>query len=175
MLMTTGPAAARRAILQQLVDIVQESCNLTISSGDDIVYLDRVQVNWPLSMVLGAGSRVPYHCTSSGKLLLSFLPKQQRERLLKKLPLRGITSQTITSVDLLREELAEIRKKRVSFNHQEFVRGLVAIAVPVMINKERACAAVAIQSPIERTSIEDLLRFLPELRSAAAEIAETFK
>jgi DNA-binding IclR family transcriptional regulator len=175
MLMTAGPAAARRAILQQLVDTVQETCNLAISSGDDIVYLDRVEANWPLSKMLGQGSRVPYHCTASGKLLLSFLPKQQRERLIQQLPLRGSTHQTITDIDVLREELLEIRKKRVSFNNQEFMPGMIAIAVPVMLDKTRACAAVAIQSPIERTSVESLLAFLPELRRAADEIAGTFQ
>jgi DNA-binding IclR family transcriptional regulator len=175
MLMTTGPAAARRAILQQLVDTVNETCNLTISSGDDIVYLDRVEANWPLRTTLTAGSRVPYHCTSSGKLLLSFLPKQQRERLLKKLPLRSTTNQTITNLDVLREELAEIRKKRISFNNQEFMPGMIAIAVPVMLDKNRACAAVAIQSPVERTTLASLLEFLPDLQHAASEIAETFR
>lgn len=175
MLMTTGLAAARRAILQQLMDTVQETCNLAVSSGDDIVYLDRLETNWPAGVQLTPGSRVPYHCTASGKLLLSFLPKQQRERLLNKLPLRGSTEQTIRSLDVLREELAEIRKNRVSFNNQEFMPGMIAIAVPVMLDKTRACAAVAIQSPIERTSLASLQDFLPELQHAANEIAGTFQ
>lgn len=175
MLMTSGPAAARRAILQQLADKVKETCNLAISSGDDIVYLDRVEANWPLATILTPGSRVPFHCTASGKLLLSFLPKQQREKLLNKLPLRGSTIQTITNLDVLREELVEIRKKRLSFNNQEFMPGMIAIAVPVMLDKTRACAAVAIQSPVERTSVDSLQEFLPDLRHAASEIAETFK
>lgn len=175
MLMTAGPAAARRAILQQLADAVQETCNLAISSGDDIVYLDRVEANWPLGTSLCPGSRVPYHCTASGKLLLSFLPKLQRDRLLSQLPLRGSTEQTITNLDVLRAELIDIRKKRLSFNNQEFMPGMIAIAVPVMLDKTRACAAVAIQSPIDRTSVESLRAFLPELRHAASEIAETFQ
>lgn len=175
MLMTAGPAAARRAILQELVAAVQETCNLSISSGDDIVYLDRVQVNWPQRFVLSAGSRVPYHCTASGKLLLSFMPKQQRERLLKQLPLRGSTDQTITDLDRLREELTEVRKNRYSFNHGEFMPGMIAIAVPVMLNANRACAAIAIQAPSERTSTTQLLEFLPVLREAATKTAETFQ
>src|SRR3546814_12484761 len=112
MLMTAGPAAARRAILQRLADTVKETCNLTISSGDDIVYLDRVEANWSLRTTLSPGSRVPYHCTSSGKLLLSFLPKQQRERLLKKLTLRSTTSQTITDLETGR---ASRREKVVQY------------------------------------------------------------
>ncbi len=175
MLMVDGPAAARRAILQQLVDTVQETCNLAMSNGDGIVYLDRVEANWPLLTVFSAGSRVPLHCTASGKLLMSFLPRQQRERLLDKLPLRGSTLQTITDRDILGKELLTIRKKRLSFNNQEYMPGIVAMAVPVMLDRSRACAAVAIQSSSEHASVESLQRFLPELRQAALHIADTFR
>ncbi|MFA5520896.1 MAG: IclR family transcriptional regulator [Castellaniella sp.] len=175
LLMTAGPAAARRAILQELVDTVQETCNLAMSSGDDIVYLDRVEVNWPSRFTLSAGSRVPYHCTASGKLLLGLMPRQQRERLLRQLPLRGSTELTITSLDDLRDELTGIRKLRYSLNKGEFMPGMVAIAVPVMRDRTRACAAIAIQAPAERISMEGLIAHLPVLREAAEQTAATFR
>lgn len=175
LLMTVGPAAARRAILQELVEHVGETCNLTMSSGDDIVYLDRVEVNWPARFVLNAGSRVPYHCTASGKLLLGYMPRQQRERLIRQLPLRGSTDQTITDLDVLRTELAEVRKQQYSVNNGEFIPGMVAIAVPVMRNRTRACAAIAIQSPSERTPVDRLLGYLPILQHAAGKMALTFE
>ncbi|MGB6009349.1 IclR family transcriptional regulator [Castellaniella sp.] len=175
MLMVSGPAAARRALLQQLVDAVDETCNLTMSSGDGIVYLDRVEANWPLPTTLQAGTRVPLHCTSSGKLLLSFMPRQQRERLLEKLPLRVSTQQTITSPEVLREELVRIRRNRLSFNNQEYMPGIVGMAVPVMLDSRRACAAVAIQSSIERTSVEGLTAHLSQLRDTAEKMAAIFR
>lgn len=175
MLMNTGPAAARRAILQELVEAVQETCNLSMSTGDDVVYLDRVEVNWPQRLVLNAGSRVPFHCTSSGKLFLSFLPKQQRERLIKQLPLRGSTTQTITDIDELRDELVEIRRNRYSVNNGEFIQGMIAIAVPVMLDTRKMCAAIAIQASSERISVEQLIKHLPVLRAAAEKIAHTFE
>lgn len=174
MLMTTGPAAARRAILQELVDSVKETCNLSMSTGDDIVYLDRVEMNWPQRFVLNAGSRVPFHCTASGKLFLSFLPKQQRENLIKRLPLRSSTTQSITDKDELRQELIEIRKNRYSVNEGEFISGMIAIAVPVMLNTRRMCAAIAIQASSERISMEQLIKHLPVLRAAADKTAKTF-
>ncbi len=175
LLMTAGPAAARRAILQELVETVQETCNLAMSSGDDIVYLDRVEVNWPARFILSPGSRVPYHCTASGKLLLSFMPKQQREHLLAQLPLRGSTARTITSLEALRTELTDIRRQRYSLNKGEFMPGMVAIAVPVMRDKTRACAAIAVQAPSERASMTRLLECLPALRLAAERTEATFR
>jgi DNA-binding IclR family transcriptional regulator len=149
MLMVSGPAAARRAILQQLADAVDETCNLTMSSGEGIVYLDRVEANWPLPTTLHAGTRVPLHCTSSGKLLMSFMPRQQRER--------------------------RIRREKLSFNNQEYMPGIVAMAVPVMLDSRRACAAVAIQSSAERITTQGLQAYLPQLRQAAEKMAGTFR
>lgn len=174
-LMHSGLAAPRHAILQQLVDRIGETCNLTVLNGDDIVYLDRVETQWPLRMHLQPGSHVPPHCTSSGKLLLSLLPKFRRERLIASLPLRTQTTNTITMLDDLRAELARTRRRRIGVNNQEYLQGLISIAVPVMLDRNRACAAIAVQAPVGRASLDNLLAFVPELRQAAVEIGRTFR
>ena len=173
-LMQAGPAAARHAILQQLVDKVGETCNLTMLSGDDVVYLDRVETQWPLRMHLQPGSRVPLHCTASGKLLLAFLPCAQRERLVANLPLRAHSARTITDAAALHAELAETRRRRLGINNQENLEGMIAVAVPVMRNRSRACAAIAVQAPLARMTMDRLLGFVPDLRMAADAMVKTF-
>ena len=149
-------------------------CNLTALAGTDIVYLDRVETSWPLRMMLAPGSHVPLHATSSGKLLASLLPKPQRERLLRDLTLRAFTENTIIDRDALEAELRETSRRRIGINRSEHLRGMSGVAVPVMIDRQRACAAVAIQAPEGRMSLEELLAHVPRLREAAAAIGETF-
>ncbi|MGE8320959.1 MAG: IclR family transcriptional regulator [Comamonas sp.] len=174
LLMTTGPAAERRAILQELADKVQASCNLVISSGDAVVYLDRVEANWSANAKLTPGTRVPFHCTASGKLLMSLLPKQQRERLLRRLPLRHWTELTISDTALLRAELDETRKRRLGLNRGEYIPGVIAIAVPVMLTPYRAGAAVAIQASTQQFSMAELMAWESRLRGVADRLAQTF-
>ncbi|QIL81345.1 IclR family transcriptional regulator [Diaphorobacter sp. HDW4A] len=174
LLMTTGPAAERRAILQELADKVQASCNLAISGGDSVVYLDRVEANWSASTKLVPGTRVPFHCTASGKLLMSFLPKAQRERLLRSLPLRRWTELSICDAERLKDDLEETRKRRLGVNTGEYIPGVVAIAVPVMLGPKKVGAAVAIQVSDDRMGIDDLMRWAPELRAVAERLAQTF-
>jgi DNA-binding IclR family transcriptional regulator len=69
--------AERRVILRRLVDEIGETCNLAMFGGDEIVYIDRIETDWSLKADLKPGSRVPLHCTSSGKLFLSQMPKAQ--------------------------------------------------------------------------------------------------
>lgn len=163
----------RRAILQRLVDTIGETCNLTALAGIDVVYLDRVETSWPLRMMLVPGSHVPLHATSSGKLLLSMLPKLQRERLLTQLSMRSYTDNTIVDREVLEQELRETRRRRVGINRAEHLRGLNGIAVPVMLDRQRACAAIAVQAPEGRMTLDELLGQVPRLREAAEAIRKT--
>ena len=173
--LTNGPGRnERNAILRALVDSVGETCNLTALAGTDILYLDRVETSWPLRMLLAPGSHVPLHATSSGKLLVSMLPKPQRDRLLQHLSLRSYTEATIVDAAALEDELMETRKRRIGINRAEHLRGLYGVAVPVMIDRQRACAAVAIQAPAGRMTLDELLACVPRLRQAALAIGHTF-
>jgi len=82
----TAWRAPRHAILKALVGEIGETCNLTLLDGTEVVYLDRVEAAWPLRLHFQTGSRVPAHCSASGKLLLSLLPARERRRILDALP-----------------------------------------------------------------------------------------
>jgi len=173
--LTNGPGRRERhAILTSLCEQLGMTCNIAVLSGTDIVYLDRVETTWPLRLVLAPGSHVPLHATSSGKLLASLLPKAQRDRLLHLLSLRRFTEHTIVDSEALERELEETRKRRIGINRAEHVDGLCGVAVPVMLDRQRACAAVAIQGLQDRTRIEQLLACVPQLQQAAKEIGRTF-
>lgn len=168
-----GPARSERhAILAGLVDVIGETCNLAALAGTEIVYLDRVETHWPLRLMLAPGSHVPVHATSSGKLLLSLLPAAQRERLTEHVVLRGFTESTIVDRDAFRRELDETRRRRVGINRAEHLRGMLGIAVPVMVGR-RACAAVALQAPEGRSTLDQLMQHVPRLREAADRIGRT--
>jgi IclR family transcriptional regulator, acetate operon repressor len=166
--------AERHAILARLVDEIGETCNFTMLDGDRVIYLDRVEADWPLRMNLSSGSRVPLHCSASGKLLLAFLPKASRERLMGHLALAAYTGTTITDAKRLAAQLARIRADRYATDNEEFHAGLVCVAVPVVDARKRASAAVAVHAPVSRMPLPRALQFLPQLRRAAAAMAGTF-
>lgn len=173
--MANGPARRERhAILRSLVERTGETCNITTLVGTDVVYLDRVETEWPLRVILAPGSHVPLHATSSGKLLLSLQPKAQRDRIVRRLRLRRFTDTTIVDVAALERELVETRSRRVGLNRAEHLHGMCGMALPVMLDRQRACAAVAVQAPEARMPLPELLRYLPLLKEAAEEIGRTF-
>src|SRR5437868_4310254 len=149
--------AARHAILARLVEEIGETCNFTMLDGAQVIYVDRVEAAWPLRMNLTSGSRVPLHCTASGKLLLALLPKVSRDRIAAQLSLTRYTETTITERRQFGAELGRIRANRYATDKEEYHAGLVCVAVPVLDAKKRACAALAVPAPVSRTPLERVI------------------
>lgn len=163
----------RRAILARLVEAIGETCNFTMLDGSAVVYLDRVETSADVRLHMNAGSRVPLHCTASGKLLLSDLPPARMRRLLGSAPLARYTDRTITNIVALERELAKIRASGVGTDVGEYLLGSVCLAVPVRDPQGRMCATVAVHGPAPRMTLKKGHTFLPAMRRAAAEIAAT--
>lgn len=93
---------------------------------------------------------------------------------MRRLRLRRFTDTTIVDVAALERELVETRSRRVGLNRAEHLHGMCGMALPVMLDRQRACAAVAVQAPEARMPLPELLRYLPLLKEAAEEIGRTF-
>jgi DNA-binding IclR family transcriptional regulator len=168
--------AGPHLVLQRLVSTVNETCNIGTVVNGEVVYLDRVETeHWPLRLQFNVGSRVPLHCSAIGKLFLALAPASRRHRLLRAVELRRFTDHTITAPRSLEVELGQIRKEQVSFDRQEFLMGVMCAAVPVMGKNGELLAAVAVQAPVARMTVETARGHLPILRRAAAELAEIFQ
>ncbi|KAB2912266.1 MAG: IclR family transcriptional regulator [Hyphomicrobiaceae bacterium] len=165
--------AERHAVLQALVDEIQETCNLTILVGNEVVYLDRVECHWPLRTHFHVGSRVPAHCTASGKLFLGLMPAAKRSRLLRLVPLKKYTDKTLVDPARIETELKEVRAKGIGVDVEEFISGLIGLAVPVVDRRERICATVAMHAPTQRVTAERMWDFVPALQRAAKAIGKT--
>lgn len=168
-------AGERRAILKALVDKIGETCNFTARDGTDVIYVDRVEADWPLRVHLQPGSRVPIHATASGKLFLSSFPAPLRRRMLYGAPLQRFTRKTITDPHRLEIELARIRKSKIATDDEGFLAGLIAVAVPVRGRNRRMIATLAVHAPTARMSLKRALEQIPLLRQAASDLGRIYQ
>jgi DNA-binding IclR family transcriptional regulator len=169
----SSASAERHSILQELVNAIGETCNFTALVGNEILYLDRVEARWPLRLHLEPGSRVPMHCTASGKLILAAMTPARRRRSIEAMELSAFTPQTITDRALFEAELTAIAQQGYSIDREEFLLGLVAIAVPVKDSGGATVAAVACHGPSARYTLDMARSHLPLLIQAADRLAAT--
>lgn len=168
-----GVQPERRAILQRLVNEIGETCNLSMRLHDQSIYVDRVESRWPLRLNLEPGSMVPLHCTASGKLFLSAMIRARRQKLLTITGMPAHTPRTITQLDRFEQEVKLIKERGYSIDDEEFIEGLVALAVPVLNAQGQIVAGIACHGPKPRLSVETALSHLPLLRRAAADLGMT--
>jgi IclR family acetate operon transcriptional repressor len=158
---------ARHGVLRALVNEVGESCNLTALSGSEVMYLDRVETPAPLRFYLHSGSRVPVHCSASGKIFLAGMTPAQRQRLLTHAPLEAFTPKTLTDLNALEEEIKQVKRQGYALDNEEFLPGLLCVAVLVPSISGRSNLCVAAQAPIMRLGPVKALSLLPALQRAA--------
>jgi DNA-binding IclR family transcriptional regulator len=166
-------ASPQRVHLDRLVARVNETVNVGALVGNHVIYHDRVEASWPLGLYFEAGSKVPIHCTSIGKLMLALNPGSEAEMLLSQAELHRYTPRSITNVPSLLSELEKIRSQDFSIDDQEFMDGVYCIAVPLRTSDRRVFAGMALSVPEARLSLVQLKKLLPELReTATAYVAE---
>ena len=170
-----GGNAYRHHILSELSREIGETCNLNVPVGSRMLYIDRVETEWPMRMQLPVGSRVPLHCTASGKLFLSLQPSAKRRRLLDSLPMEALTPNTITDRAVLETALEEIRRNRVGTDDGEFVEGMVAAAVPIIDGRGRIAGTLAFHAPVIRMDMEKAKSHVPALKRAAEALSADLK
>ncbi len=157
----------RLIIMQALASEVGETCNLAAPGRYGMVYLDRVETHWPLRIQLPVGAKVPFHCTASGKLYLSSLRNDKLKHVLSWLQLDPSTEKSITDVDSLLEELASTRARGFSTDNEEFMDGMVAIAVPVRDTESRLLTTLSIHAPRQRYDLDRLIGMVPLVQETA--------
>lgn len=161
---------ARLSVMRALAADVGETCNLAIPDRDAMIYLDRVETDWPLRVQFPTGTSVPLHCTASGKLYLSTLAPSRLERVLNAGNFARRTDRTITDPKVLAAEIESIRLSDYSRDNEEFIDGMIAVAVPVKDAYGRMVSSLSFHAPTPRMSLDVALTYLDRLRAAADEL-----
>lgn len=160
----------RHRILSELVDEIDETCNLTVLDGLKVQYLDRVETHWPLRTQFEAGSHVPLHATASGKMYIAMMTPAKRATVLAHSSFTKFTEHTLTSRDELEAACEKIRADGYSFERDEFMLGLIGMAVPILDDKGECRATMALHAPTARMDFEAALAVVPALRRAAERV-----
>lgn len=161
---TSLPALAQ-PILEAASEKLQQSTSLSTLDGEDIVYLARNTSSRVLSVGLSVGSRLPAYCTSMGRVLLAFLPRDKQNQYLARVKMRKWTSHTVTSRARLAAILREVQANGYALVDGELEPGLRSIAVPVRNSIGRTIAAMNVGIHVSTASPEEMVRrYLPVLR-----------
>jgi len=151
-----GAAAPARTLeriarphLADLTALTGEATSLSVLDGTDVLYLDQVNSDNPVTVPDWTGERVPPHVVSSGLVLLAFAPPATVDEYLDR-PLAGFTEKSITDPDAVRARLAQVREMGHAWVREEFQIGINSVAAPVRASDGTAVAAIHAHGPSYR-------------------------
>ena len=97
--------------LKELVNQCNETVHLGVLEEGEVLYLAKKESSRTIRMCSYMGKRAPLYCTALGKVLLAYLPGEERKKILEQKELLRFTEKTITDRKELEKELNKIKKQ----------------------------------------------------------------
>jgi len=118
--------------LSQLSQETEETTNITVLEGTDIIFTLRIVSQHVLNPQVITGSRLPAYCTAPGLAILAHLPPARVQGILDRSDLIAHTPHTVSDPAKILERLAGIRGKGYSHTEDEYYLGDISTAAAVL-------------------------------------------
>lgn len=150
-----------------------EAVFLSILDRGEVITLDRAENRIGLPTSAEMGCRLPVHCTSQGKLFLSYMSEEDRCELLSRTELCAYTQHTITTQEQLRKEFVKIRQQGYAVENGEYKVGLRSVAAPIFDADGHVRYAIGIIGMFRQIETDRFERAVQVVRETAKKISET--
>jgi DNA-binding IclR family transcriptional regulator len=155
--------------MQALHRKTQQTVNLSVRQGDEIVYIDRAfSERSGMQVVRAIGGRAPLHLTSTGKLFLSVDDAKAVRAYATRTGLAGHNKNSITDLAKLERELSLVRARGYARDNEELELGVRCMAAGIRDDSGRLVAGLSISAPVDRLRDE----WLDDLVSTATSISD---
>lgn len=139
-------------VMQTVAEACQETCQLGILDGEDILYIEKVDSPQAIRMISHVGKRLPANTAAIGKALLSGLPDDAVRGLYSQ-GLPRLTEHTITEMDALLAQLRCVRQEGLAWEQEESTHQLQCWAAPLR-RQGVVFAAISVSVPMFRCTPE---------------------
>ncbi len=156
-----------RAVMEWLRDEVEESVNLTLREGDEVVYVERVTPARSIRVEQVVGSRAPLHVTAVGKLMLGEMDDAALAGYVARTGLERYTKNTLGDLDSLQRETRRDVAQGYALDNEEAELGVGCIGVVIRDGGGSVVAGLSVSAPIDRRREE----WIPLVQEAGRKIS----
>jgi IclR family KDG regulon transcriptional repressor len=157
--------------MHRLGKLTKETLHLGALDEDAIVYLHKVDSEYNLRMYSRIGRRCPLYSTGLGKIMLAWLPEAEIRQLLANVTFESFTPHTLTDIEALLVELAQVRIDGYAQDNEENEQGLLCYAVPIYNRMGRITTGLSLSLPLVRFTQEKQTELIALLHEAARNIS----
>ena len=151
LLSTTDFRTEARPLMESLIARFGETVHLAALESGQVIYVDKLQGTRAVQVsATGVGYRLPAHCSGVGKVILANLSWEEVQQILAHKGMPALTSKTITSLEVLQEELQRVRAQGYAYDLEEAVEELCCVAAPICDHSGEVVAAMSLSVPAYR-------------------------
>jgi len=157
--------------LQALNQHTRETIHLTVRQGATAVYVEKLDSPEHLRIFSRIGALVPLYCTAVGKVLLAYMPPEERDEILRQMEPRRLTPNTIASRQELEQHLHRVRKVGHAFDLEEHEPHIRCVAAPIWDHAGAVNASLSLTAPAVRMAVPRLRQLAPLIQEAGLRIS----
>ena len=165
--------AEARSYMQELQRITEETISLDIPNGHTRICIERLESPQSLRWVKQLGEIMPFYASASGRILLSFLPTEEKQVILKEMTFEQLTPYTTTDPKIFEEELELSKNRGYAVSESERVEGVSCVAAPIFGVKGEILGALTISGPSTRFSEQKILEHAELLMKTTKQISQS--
>jgi DNA-binding IclR family transcriptional regulator len=163
--------------LKQLRDITGETAMINVRDGLTRLVVEQIEGSHALRYLAEPGRRLPLWCAAPSKAILAFAKENEIEAVINELmssEVKTLASGQTISVEGLREELSDIRRKGFAVSIGERVPGTFGVAAPFFGHDNQVAGSISVTGPLVRFSDDAVAKYSTLIIPMAREISIRF-
>lgn len=164
----------RKIALPTMYSLRDEACeavNLIIKEGTEAIYVEKLDTLHPIRVYTRIGRKAPLYGGACPRIILAFLPDEEREEYIKNIELKSFAKDTITDKNYLRKVLDESRRTGYSISDSELEDYSSAVAAPIFDSSNKIAAGLSLVGPTMRFQDKNCKALIDAVKKGAMEIS----
>lgn len=148
--------------METLRDTYGEAVNLIVQDGTDAVYIEKADTKERIRVYTQIGRRAPLYAGACPRVLFSYLPENEQQKLLQQFDFRKYAEQTPISEEQLWKKVNETKERGWTLSHSELETHSSAVAVPIFDHSGNVVAGMSFVGPEVRFQDEEHVQKLAD-------------
>lgn len=159
---------AAQPYLNQISQDTKLSTFLGIRSGNRAILIDKADANHAIKLSSEIGMQMPPLAGAGIKAMLSQLSDQEIDSVMSESELEKFTPYSITKKSHYKKEILNVRQEGLALDLEEYIEGLVAIAIPIKTyseNIQSAIWAVGLKRQLNEEKLQGVKQYLSRIEN----------
>ena len=159
-------------VLSELASETSQTAHLAIPSGFQSLILEVCDSPHPVRVASHAGTLVPLHCSSTGKVFLAYCFADRLDDIFAEKPFTKHTENTIICRKAMKQEIDAVQLQGYALDNLEYHSDVRCLAVPVWDRHGQVIAAIGVTAAASSFTKKKIPIITKAVKKAARQLTE---